>query len=220
MTTMAGELMDFCHNWRDLTHFFGLNLSHLVFSSTEQISINLKKKDTSVEEALTCFELAVSYLKRLRTDDSFKQFYTSTVQQAKEYTDEPSLPRYQRPPKRIDEGAAPHSCESPEDYHRVHYFYALDLVSEEISDRFRQNSMLLPKKIENLLFRAANNSEMSHVTVSEAVISMYDKDIDSRKLEIQLQMLPDHVKDFKKSQNLSKLTVTKMRYYDYISPFQ
>lgn len=84
--------MDFC-NWSDLTHFL-INLSHLVFSGTEHTSVNLQRNDTLVQ-ALTCSELAVNYIKRLRTDDSFKQFYTSTVQQAKEYTGEPSLPHYQ-----------------------------------------------------------------------------------------------------------------------------
>ena len=43
--------------------FIGLKLSHLVFSGTEQTSINLQKKDTSVQEALACAELAISYLK-------------------------------------------------------------------------------------------------------------------------------------------------------------
>ena len=51
--------------------FIGLKLFHLVFSGTEQTSINLQRKDTSVQEALACAELAISYLKRLRTDDSF-----------------------------------------------------------------------------------------------------------------------------------------------------
>ena len=70
--------------------------------------------------------------------------------------------------------------------------------------------MLLPKEIENLLFKAANNADTSRIVVPETITSMYHEDIDSRKLEIQLQMLPDLVNAFKKSQNLSKLTVTKV----------
>ena len=191
--------------------FIGLKLSHLVFSGTEQTSINLQKKDTSVQEALACVDLAISYLKRLRTDDSFRQFYSSAVQQAEEFTSEPSLPRYRRPPKRLDDGSAPHSFKSPEDYYRSHYFYVLDLISEEISDRFKQSSMLLPKEMENLLFKAANNADTSRIEVPEAIISMYhEEDIHSRKLDNQLQMLPDLVNAFKKSQNLPKLTVTKV----------
>lgn len=60
--------------------------------------------------------------------------------------------------------------------------------------------------METLLFKAANNANTSRIEVPEAITSMYHKDIDSRKLEIQLQMLPDLVNAFKKSQNLSKLS--------------
>ena len=66
--------------------------------------------------------------------------------------------------------------------------------------------MLLPKEIENLLFKAANNADTSCIEVPEAIISMYHKDIDSRKPDNQLQMLPDLVNAFKKSQNLPKLS--------------
>ena len=50
--------------------------------------------------------------------------------QAEEHTDESSFPRFRRPPRRIDGGAAPHSFSLAEDYYRYHFFYALDLISE------------------------------------------------------------------------------------------
>ena len=87
----------------------------------------------------------------MRNDESFRQFYTLTVEEAKEYTKEPLLPRYKRPPKKIDEGEMPHSFKSPEDMFRMHYFYAMDLILQEINDRFDQKSSLLPKEIESLL---------------------------------------------------------------------
>ena len=36
-------------------------------------------------------------------------------------------------------------------------FSALDLVSEEICDRFKPSSMFFPKKLESLLMKASNN---------------------------------------------------------------
>ena len=48
------------------------------------------------------------------------------------YTGKPSLPRYRRPPKRIEEGSTPHSFELPQDYLKSHYYYALDVINEEI----------------------------------------------------------------------------------------
>ena len=56
--------------------FFGLKFAFLVFSGTEHTSINLQRKGTSVPEALFCAELAISYLRRLRSDRSFEHFYS------------------------------------------------------------------------------------------------------------------------------------------------
>ena len=42
--------------------YCGLKLSYLIFSGTEQTSINLQTKDTSEQEALSGAELAKSYL--------------------------------------------------------------------------------------------------------------------------------------------------------------
>ena len=88
---------------------FGLKLSHLVFSATEQTSIALQGKSTTVQEALMAASMATSYLVRHRDDEAYDSFYSSTVDHAKEYTDDPVLPRYKRIPKRVDDGAQPHT---------------------------------------------------------------------------------------------------------------
>ena len=55
-------------------------------------------------------------------------------EQAKEYNiDEPVLPRYRRPPRRLDDGVALHIFDTPQDYYRKQYFEALDLISEELA---------------------------------------------------------------------------------------
>ena len=41
--------------------FFGLKLSHLIFSGTEQASISLQSKDTSAQDAFRCVGIAKSY---------------------------------------------------------------------------------------------------------------------------------------------------------------
>ena len=74
---------------------------------TEQTSINLQQKDTSIQEAQIYSELAISYLRRLRSDSLFEQFYSLTVQEAEDHSEEPCSPRYRRLPKRIDEGSVP-----------------------------------------------------------------------------------------------------------------
>ena len=81
----------------------------------------------------------------------------------------------------------------------------LDLVSEEISNRFKALCFCRKKWRIHYYFKAASNADTSRIEVPEAIITMF-KDIDSRKLDNQLQMLPDLVNAFKKSQNLPKLS--------------
>ena len=88
--------------------YFGLKLSHLVFSATEQTSNALQGKNITVQEALMAANMAKSYLVRQRDDKAYDLFYSSMVDQAKEYTGDPVLPRYKKIPKRLDDGALPH----------------------------------------------------------------------------------------------------------------
>ena len=82
------------------THF-GLKLSFLLFSGTEQTSTTLQGKNTSVQEALSCAEVTQNYLSRLRSDESFDRFHNSVVTEAELYTDDPVLPRYRVPPRKL-----------------------------------------------------------------------------------------------------------------------
>ena len=173
--------------------FFGIKLPYLVFSATEQTSINLPKRYLCTISS----EVEMNHLKRMRNDESFRQFYTLTVEEAKDCIEEPLLPRYRRPPKKIDDGEMPHSFKSAEDMIKMHYFYAMDLIWQEINDRFDQKSLLLPKEIESLLLRASSNQDTTRIVVPESIKSIYLLDIDVQKLEIQLQMLPDLLRAYK-----------------------
>ena len=66
--------------------YFGLKLSHLLFSATEQTSITLQNKDISIQEATSCSQCAINYLKRLRNDSSFDEFYTTAIKLADGHT--------------------------------------------------------------------------------------------------------------------------------------
>ena len=76
-----------------MQHFFGLHLSHLIFSATEQTSRSLQSQETSVQEALSAVNLALASVKRQRKDTAYQSFYSSVVLKAKKYTDDPVLPR-------------------------------------------------------------------------------------------------------------------------------
>ena len=69
----------------------------------------------------------------------------------------------------------------------------MDFVSEEIDRRFDQQSFILPIAIEDLLLKeCAENSDDVSITVPEIITKSYSRDI--KKLERQLNMLPDLVK--------------------------
>ena len=102
------------------------------------------------------------------------------------------MPRYRRPPKKIDDGEMLHSFKSAEDMIKMHYFYAMDLIWQEINDRFDQKSLLLPKEIESLLLpkeieslllRASSNQDTTRIIVPECIKSIYHLDIDVQKLK-------------------------------------
>ena len=137
---------------------FWLKLSNLVFSATEQVSITLQCKNTTIQEALSAAAMAESFLQQQRKDNSFEMFYSS-VSQANEYNiSDPVLPRYRRPPKRIDDGAPSHHFTSAKEYFRVQYFEVIDLLKGEISKRFSEKSLAVPKAVEELLINACNSN--------------------------------------------------------------
>ena len=69
------------------------------------------------------------------------------------------MPRQRRPPRRIDDGVAPHSFSDPKSFFRKHYFEALDIVIGELKRRFNQpRGMPLAAKLEKVFLDAANGT--------------------------------------------------------------
>ena len=175
--------------------FFSLKLSHLVFSGTEQLSLTLQGKDTTIQEGTMAAELAIQYLGRLRSDVSFEQFYTKVVQDSKDITSPPVLPRYRQPPRRPgSEGAVGHAFPTPESYFKKQYFEVLDLLISELKRQFQQKRGLpIAAMMEKLLMTAANNTSIDLGELPEEM-QLYKNDIDLQKLKHQLQMLPDLIR--------------------------
>lgn len=79
--------------------YFGLKLSHLIFSATEQLCITLQGIDTTIQEAVQASKLALKYLERQRKEESFDEVYDLVLKASKDFTDEPVLPRYRKRPR-------------------------------------------------------------------------------------------------------------------------
>ena len=167
---------------------FGLRLSHLVFSATEQLSRTLQMHDINAQEATMAASQAVSFLSRQRMETSFSSFYQATVGEAKDLTEPPTLRRQRRIPRRLDDGSPSHTFASPDSFFRQQYFETFDLLINELKWRFDQPSFRVFKEIERLLVDSCNDIT---VQPSESLAAMYAKDLNFDRLKIQLFMLPD-----------------------------
>ena len=169
---------------------FGLQLGYTLFGAAEQLSKTLQGKDTTVQEAITAVTLAKSHYARLRLEAEFDRFYKSCVDFANGKTSEPVLPRYRRPPARLDDGSAPHRHGSPKDHYRTQYYEACDLIQTALDIRFNQEKLKPVANVEKLVLAAANTQDFSeHLTGLQA--SCYRADLDIDRLRHQLHMVTE-----------------------------
>ena len=59
-----------------------------------------------------------AFYERHRNDEEFNTFYAKIIAEAEEETDPPALPRFKKPPKKLDEGPSPHAFVSPAEHFR------------------------------------------------------------------------------------------------------
>ena len=161
--------------------YFNLKLSYLAFVATEQLAITLQGKDVNAQVTISAVNATKSFLQRQRSTESFNTFYQSAVveSQSQKLTSEPLLSRQSS------------QYQSVEAYFRQQYFEVLDILNNELERRFDQESLKLLIEIERLLVDACNgNAGQPSRTLQE----LCESEIDFKRLEAQLAMLPDLVK--------------------------
>ena len=183
--------------------FFGLKLSHLIFSASEQFSTNLQAKDPTIYEATHGAELLVSHYKSLRIESKFDRFYDDILEQSSGLTEEPSLPRYRKMPRRLDEGEQPHCYQGPKERYRHIYFEVLELAYGEIERRFKQPDFHIIQNLESLLIKVANRET---VQPEESLLNYLEKDIDRDRFIVQLSMVADMIKNALQQTPIKKVT--------------
>ena len=107
----AGGVLASLENFGTL---FGLKLGYPLFGVSGETSKALQATDTSVQEALMSAKLLVSFVKRQRSGSSFEAFFTSVEALAAQLNiNPPTLSRYRRRPRHLDDGEEPHRFDSP-----------------------------------------------------------------------------------------------------------
>ena len=121
---------------------FGLKLSYLIFSVSEQFSCNLQAKDTTIQEGTQRAKLLVSHCKLLRVESKYDIFYDNVLEQPSGFTEEPCLPRCCGRPRQLDNGEHPHCYQVPKNREYRHvYFDLLELVFGEVEKNIQPNRL-------------------------------------------------------------------------------
>ena len=170
--------------------YYGLKLSFLVFSATEQLSKILQSSSITAHEAYMAVAAVKRFLQWQRIESSFDYFYRSVVEESKDLTMPPTLPRQKRIPIRINDGAPNHHFSTPEEHFRKQYYEVHDLITHELERRYEQESFQILQEIEDLLIKSCRGTV---IQPSEKLKRLYSEDINFDNLKVQLQMLPDLV---------------------------
>ena len=95
-------------------------MAHLIFSASEQLSITLQAKNTTVQDAYTAVNLTKAFYERQRNPSAFEAFYEQVVKDAEGKTEHPTLPRYSKAPGHADDGSSgpTHRFNRPVDFFR------------------------------------------------------------------------------------------------------
>jgi len=177
--------------------FFGLLLSHRLYSLTDNLSKTLQKEKMSALNGQRLANLTIQTLQGMRKEEDFKLFFASVKQKAKSLDiEEATLPRKRRRPKysilqyvqgheeasRKTEAFNP---ETAEDHYRIIFFDAIDTVIMAIKDRFEQPSFQFFSSIEQLLLKAINGDPYE-LEFNE--LKNYHDDINVSSLPAELQV--------------------------------
>ena len=146
--------------------------------------------------------LLVTHYDSLRKENQFNRFYDQIIEESSHFTQEPTLPRYCKRPRRIDDGSAPHRYETPKERYRHLYFEVLDMIKGEV-ERFNQDDCEMVQKLESLLIDAANGKPS---TPDESLLVFLEKDINKAKFLSQLTMVSDFIKNASDSSPIKHVT--------------
>ena len=140
-----------------------------------------------MKQAVQAAKLAIAYMERQRSEATYDLFYSHVLDKSNNLTDQPTLPRQRRLPKRIDSGSTAYQFDNPKLYFKRQYFEVLDVITAELKHRFQQDrDMPIAALLEKTLLDAAKGS----FSVYPSELELYCNDVDNIA---QLKMLPDLV---------------------------
>ena len=186
--------------------FFGLSLSHKLYSMTDNLSKTLQAERMSALTGRKQAELVIETVsgmskdkKGIRDPKKFKAFYDTTTKHAvsKKKIDQPKLPRQRNAPKNYSilqyvtrpeqKTSEAHHPETPEDYYREIFYEAVDTLENVLKDRFDQPALKRFENVEQLLLKAISNHDYTEQL--ETLKKDFEGDFDVNQIESELNLL-------------------------------
>jgi hypothetical protein len=186
--SMGAKAAGFLAKMKTFECFSGLKFAHKVFVVTEQLATALQSKQITLTAAKTSAMNVVGTLKEMRSEEYFNTLWLTICEEARELNlSPPVLRRKCKAPRRLDEGDIPYDHPDCAASHRVETWFAcLDVVIEQIAERFKQGCFDYIATVEKVLLQAAAGLSVSlELKELEKVYDDFDYDI----LEAQLIIL-------------------------------
>ncbi|XP_045210891.2 uncharacterized protein LOC123562315 [Mercenaria mercenaria] len=190
-TDMRARIKDVDAQMKSFDFLFGVMLGHSIMAHTDNLSKALQHQDLSASEGQAMAQLTLETLTKLRSDESFSEFYENVKEKAETLdVNEPSVPRKRKMPKRFQFGDAEHFFPQTEsDMYRQKYFEALDLFINCVKNRFDQPGYKVFRNVEELLIKAVQSEFGNYSDEFMFVTQFYEKDINKDSLKVQLETL-------------------------------
>ena len=192
-------------------HFFhGLNLTHTVYSLTDNLSKTLQKEKLSAVEGKSVAMKIVQTFKSMRNEQSADLFFEKVSKKSSsfDFIQKPILPRKRRNPNyktmndyfRVDGRLEDKTTEAyhptTAKYHyRGLYYEVLDFIITAIQERFDQESFKMFSSIQSLLLKCVNLPEEEDQELEDGISKFYGDEIDHMALRIEANVLRTIIKD-------------------------
>jgi len=178
-----------CSKLQSFETLLSLTMAHKVFSIVEQLATALQKQSMTLFETYESVNNVLLTLQAMRRDDNqFNTLWEDTNQFASNLgIDPPQMPRRRRPSRRIDDGGPAHEHRDCLTLYKVDTWYPLlDILIQQLNDRFCSDSFQQVLNAERLLIKAATGQTFADEL--KKFTTFYD-DFDSAALEAQLRIL-------------------------------
>jgi hypothetical protein len=153
--------------------YFTILVCLKVFHQAELCSRYLQRTGITVAEAVHHVSNLKTYYKGLRNEKAWQQIWNEAMLEIRKLDlEEPSVPRQRRVPRRLEQTsnpAEPHQFVDPHSLYRMQFFELLDLLINELDERFQQIGVEKLMQLERILLGTNTEEDIDSVMQSYSI---------------------------------------------------